>query len=243
VVNGTAGKEFAARKDRAAGSSKMSGLARRYRNTRIGRPDSGQLMPPEPRTFGEAPFGDQERTRLTAWLHEGAWPREHMDIAELEGYLVALLAWPVGISSGAWLPVIWGIRGWKVPNKIAARPQYEEFTALIIGFLREIERELSVPGSRFESSVLHSTDEHGRAERLHHWGRGFMTALTLGSQGLKGRSDSAIASVHSIAGITSASAASGPRAVEDILNAVRALMEQRVSRGPLGALETTAAPH
>jgi yecA family protein len=199
-------------------------------------------MPPEPRTFGESPFGEPQRARLTALLHEAAWPREHMEMAELEGYLVALIAWPVGISSGAWLPLIWGIRGWKVPNKIAARPQFEEFNALIIGFLRELDRELSEQDSKFKSSVLRSPKEHGRAERLHDWGRGFLRALTLGSQGLEGRSASAGAAVREIADTTSASKSVGPHAVDRVVGAVAALMQQRVSRGPLGALKVVASP-
>ena len=55
---------------------------------------------------------------------------------------MALIAWPVGISSGAWLPPIWGERGWKVPTKIAARSQYEEIVALMIGFMQHLDREL-----------------------------------------------------------------------------------------------------
>ena len=109
-----------------------------------------------------------------------------MEIAELEGYLVALIAWPVGISSGAWLPRIWGHPGWKVPTKIAARSQYEEFVAMIVGFMQDLDRELSRQPARFESSVLRGLREREHTESLHGWGRGFMTALTLGSQGLRG---------------------------------------------------------
>ena len=47
----------------------MSSLFKRYRS---GRPDTGELMPPNPLTFGAAPFGDAQRTRLTAWLRERA---------------------------------------------------------------------------------------------------------------------------------------------------------------------------
>ncbi|MEO8063592.1 MAG: YecA family protein [Pseudomonadota bacterium] len=221
-------------------SVKVSSLPRRYRNAHIGGPDSGQLTPPDVRTFATAPFGDQQRARLTAWLREAGWPRGQMDIVELEGFLVALIAWPVAIAAGAWLPLIWGIRGWKVPNKISTRPQFEEFIALIIGFLQELDRDLTDQPSRFKSSVLRSPSGPGQAERLHRWGRGFMTAVTLGSQGLKGRSESAVASVRLIAGKTSASAISSPRAAEEIVSAVMALVEQRASRGPLGPLEVVA---
>jgi yecA family protein len=215
----------------------MSSLARRYRSGGAGRPDPSELMPPDLRAFPASLFGEEQRDRLSAWLREAGWPRQHMEIATLEGYLVALIAWPVGISAGAWLPPIWGERGWKVPNQIAARSQYEEFVSLVVGFMRDIDRSLSRQSSRFESSVLHDLNGSARIKALHGWGKGFMTALTLGSQGLKVRSASAGAAVRLIAGTTSASATFGPQAVGDVVSAVMALMAQRSSRGPLGLLE------
>ena len=211
----------------------MSSLSKRHRS---GRPDPGEFMPPNLLTFGAAPFGNPQRTRLTAWLREAGWPRGHMEIAELEGYLVAMIAWPVDISSGAWLPRTWGETGWKVPTKIAARSQYEEFVALIVGFMQHLDRQLSQQPSRFGSSVLCGLREREHTETLHTWGRGFVTALTLGSQGLKGRSAGAGAAVHTIAGVTASSAPFRPRTVEDIVSAVLSLIEQRPSRGPLGPL-------
>jgi yecA family protein len=211
----------------------MSSLFKRYRS---GTPDPGEFMPPNLLTFGAAPFGDPQRARLTAWLREAGWPRGHMEIAELEGYLVALIAWPVGISSGAWLPRIWGDSGWRVPTKITSRSQYDEFVALIVGLLQHLDTELSGQPSRFESSVLRGLRAREHTETLHAWGRGFMTALTLGSQGLKGRSSSAAAAVRTIATRTASSAAFHPHTVEDIESAVLTLIEQRSSRGPLGPL-------
>jgi yecA family protein len=193
-------------------------------------------MPPNLLTFGSAPFGDPQRARLTAWLREAGWPRAHMEIAELEGYLTALIAWPVGISSGAWLPRTWGESGWKVPKKIVARALYEEFVSLIVGFMQDLDRQLSRQPSRFETSVLRGLQEREHTETLHVWGRGFMTALTLGSQGLKWRSASTGAAVHTIATSTASSAPFRSRAVEDIESAVLSLIGQRSSRGPLGPL-------
>jgi yecA family protein len=215
----------------------MSSLAKRYRLGSAGRPDPGELMPPDPRTFGVAPFGDTQRARLTAWLREGGWPRGHMSMAELEGYILALIVWPVGISAGAWLPPIWGGRGWRVPTKLAARPHYDEFVGLVVGFMRDLDAQLR-ERSRLESSVLHKPADPSPRENLHSWGRGFMTALTLGAQGLKWRSVAAGDAVRRIAANTSAAAAFGPRTVEEVVCAVTVLMEQRPSRGPLGPLET-----
>jgi yecA family protein len=211
----------------------VSSFARRYRSARF---DPGEIMPPDLRTFGSTPFGASERARLGAWLGEAGWQREHMDIAELEGYLVALIAWPVGIASGAWLPPIWGERGWKVARKIASQSQYDEFVALTVGFMQDLERQLTRLPSRFESSVLRDGRGHEQAATLHRWGRGFMTALTLGSQGFKGRSDSSVAAVRMIASATAASAPFQPQAIETVATAVLVLMGQRSSRGPLGPL-------
>jgi yecA family protein len=213
----------------------MNSLSRRYRSV---RPDAGEFLPPQPAAFDAIPFGDPQRTRLTGWLREAAWPREHMEVAELEGYLVALIAWPVGIPSGAWLPPIWGERGWKVPTKISSRQEYDEFAGLVFGFMRTIECDLSRRPSRFESSVLRLPRGSRQVEALHCWGRGFMTALTLGVQGLKGRSASATDAVRTIANVTSASAPLDPLAVEQVVSAAVSLMEQRTSRGPLGPLIT-----
>jgi yecA family protein len=194
-------------------------------------------MPPILSKFDAMPFGDPQRARLRAWLGEAAWPREHMDIAELEGYLVALIAWPVGISSGAWLPRIWGERGWKIPAKIATRSQYEEFIALIVGLMQDLDRQLSARPARFESSVLRGPrDQHA----LHRWGRGFLSALTLGSQGLRWRSASAGAAVRTVALSTSSPGLLRSGAVEDVVSAVLSLMEHRASRGPLGSLDASA---
>ncbi len=199
-------------------------------------------MPPDLRSICRAPFGEEQRARLTGWLREAGWQREHMEIATLEGYLVALIAWPVGIPTGAWLPPIWGERGWKVPSKIASRSQFDEFVALVVGFMRALDRSLAQQPSRFESSVLRGLSESARVAGLQAWGKGFMTGLTLGSQGLKWRNGSAGAAVRVIAANTSASAPLGPNAIEEVVSCVFTLMAQRGSRGPLGPLETGALP-
>jgi hypothetical protein len=84
--------------------------------------------------------------------------------------------------------------------------------------------------------VLCGLREREHADTLHTWGRGFVTALTLGSQGLKGRSAAAGAAVHTIASSTAASAPFRSRTVDEIVSAVLSLVEQRTSRGPLGPL-------
>ncbi len=220
----------------------MSSLAKRYRSGAAGRSDPGELMPPDLRTITPAPFGEMQRARLAGWLREAGWQREHMEMVALEGFLVALIAWPVSVPTGAWLPPIWGVRGWKVPAKIASRSQYEEFVALVVGFMRALDGILTQQPSRFELSVLRGLNERARVAGLQAWGKGFMTGLTLGSQGLKGRNGSAGAAVRVIAANTSASAAFGPNAIEEVVSCILTLMAQRVSRGPLGPLEIADLP-
>jgi yecA family protein len=210
----------------------VSSLSRRYRSA---VPDAGELVPPDLRTIGAAPFGDPQRARLAAWLREAAWPRGHMDIVELEGYLVALIVWPVAISAGAWLPPTWGGHGWRVPAKIATRARYEEFVSLVVGYMQELDRRLC-DVAPFEFSVLCDLKGAARSAARHRWGKGFMLALTLGSQGLKCRNDSAREAVRIIARSTSASAALGADVDSEIAGSISALTAQRTSRGPLGAL-------
>ena len=194
-------------------------------------------MPPDVRVIARIPFDDRQRERLAAWLREAGWPRGQMGIVELEGYLAALIAWPVGVPSGAWLPPVWGGTGWRVPTKIAARSQFEEFVALIVGYLHELDRALSAPQARFESSVLRRLDDRSRGAGLQAWGKGFLTGLALGSQGLKWRSEGASAAVRVIATHTAASATLGPQSMENIVSALLTLAALRGSRGPLGSLE------
>src|SRR5688572_25124620 len=217
-------------------------LPRRHRAPAHKRVERPSLMPPNLQATGTLSFTQQDREALRAWLAEGGWPRGSMDGAMLEGYLVALLVWPVGIPTGAWLPPIWGERGWKVPSKIATRSQFDEFVALVVGFMRTLDRSLAQQPSRFESSVLRGLGERARVAGLQAWGKGFMTALALGSQGLKWRNGSAGAAVRVIAANTSASAPLGPNGIEEVVSCVFTLMAQRGSRGPLGPLETGALP-
>jgi len=61
------------------------------------------LLPPNLQTVGPLPFTAQDFATLDAWLAEEGWPANRMDVAMLEGYLVALLAWPIELPPGAWL--------------------------------------------------------------------------------------------------------------------------------------------
>jgi yecA family protein len=192
------------------------------------------LVPPDIRSFGSLAFTAHDFKVLDAWLAEEGWPAERMDAAMLEGYLVALLVWPIQLSPGAWLPAIWGIRGWKVAAKIAAPETYERFLALVIGLLQELERRLAAtpPMPTFvlvDESALSSTRYFAAAA----WSTGFMSALQFNANGLGSRSALSHAAIEKIIGFASLRSKQ-PGAMKAAASALRAsvavLMDERPAR-------------
>jgi len=198
------------------------------------------LMPPNLQDMGSLPFTASSFAELDAWLAEDGWPPDHMDAATMEGYLVALLTWPIELSAGAWLPPIWGIRGWKVAAKIATTETYNRFLVLVVGFLQDLERRLTASPA-LRPFVL---EHRGPILSAHYfagsaWATGFMIALHENSAGLGSRSASARSAVEGIARFASlrTTKASAMEAVSAELNAqVAKLMAERPSRGELGPL-------
>lgn len=208
--------------------------------------DAALLRPPNLRAVGALPFTRQDRETLATWLAESGWPRGGMDIATLEGYLIALLVWPVGLPPGAWLPPIWGERsGWRVPAKIASPEAYTRFTGLVIGFLQELDRQLSACPPCFAPTLSKRDPVHGRSPPPGiSWAQGFLQALQQNSLGLRWRSTSARSAVARIAYFASFSAAptgASAKTAAHLKAAVLTLLSERVTRvarGPLGGLES-----
>jgi yecA family protein len=205
------------------------------------------LLPPNLTTLEARPFTAQDRHKLRTWLTEGGWPRGTMDLAMLEGYLVALLTWPVGITSGALLPPIWGEKsGWRVPAKIAALEPFDTFIALVVGLLRDLDSRLGGSATSFVPTLL--ADERGRrwprATGVS-WVHGFLKGLQQNAQGLEDRSPAVRTAVTSIARYGSFEIAPTDArfavVATDLQEAIAILVSERVSRGPLGALEAVAA--
>jgi yecA family protein len=194
-----------------------------------------QLLPPDLQSLGSIAFTAHDFKTLDAWLAEDGWPAEHMDAAMLEGYLVGLLAWPIQLSPGAWLPAIWGIRGWKVAAKIATPELYDRFLALVIGLLQELERRLTaVPraltfvlaGDCALSSTRHFT---GAA-----WSTGFMSALQFSATGLGSRSAlsrAALENIITIASLRTKEPSAMARVAAELRASVSTLMDERPARG------------
>jgi len=203
------------------------------------RPDPPALQPPNLSALGVLHFTLQDRDMLSTWLAQGGWPRGTMDVGMLEGYLVALLAWPVKVQPGAWLPPIWGQTGWKVPAKIGSQGDYDQFIELVVGFLEDLDRGLCASPPHFVPVLpVRTLRPHGQSTPgVCCWAQGFLKALQLSAQGLGDRSDSARSAVTRIARCASSAPRGGRSAMEDELtSAVLTLAGERSSRGPLGAL-------
>jgi yecA family protein len=218
-------------------------LQRRFRATSSKRAEAAALLPPGLRELGALPFTPSDREALRTWLAEGGWPRGQMDIATLEGYLIALLVWPVGVMPGAWLPPIWGERGgWRVPAKLIEPDTYMRFTRLVVGFLQELDRGLSASPPYFAPTLSEGASPlRARAAPGVTWAQGFLRALQQNLQGLTWRSTTARSAVEGIARYAShvsSSPETDPTIAADLKSAVLTLAAERPSRGPLGAFES-----
>jgi yecA family protein len=194
-----------------------------------------RLLPPDLKSLGSIAFTPFEFKALDAWLAEDGWPAEHMDAAMLEGYLVALLVWPIQLSPGAWLPAIWGIRGWKVAAKIATRESYDRFLALVIGLMQELERRLTAT-PRAPTFVLRddcallSTRYFAAAA----WSTGFISALEFNANGLGSRSPlsrTALENIAAIASLRSKESSVMKRVTAELRASVGTLIDERPARG------------
>jgi yecA family protein len=157
------------------------------------------LLPPNLQALGTLPFSTQHFAELDALLAEDGWPPDRMDVAMLEGYLAALLVWPIKLSPGAWLPQIWGIRGWKVAAKIATEEKYNRFIELVIGMLQDLERRLTSPPVQtavFAEGTPYLSRKYFAGAA---WATGFMIALHENSAGLGTRSAAVRTAVEDIA--------------------------------------------
>jgi yecA family protein len=196
------------------------------------------VLPPNLRALGVVSFTLKERTNLREWLREAGWPPGALDIHGLEGYLVALLVWPVEIPSGAWLPPIWGERGWKVPAKLEAPLMLDKFVALVSGFLQELDNGLYAnPESYVPDIAAPVAKRPGERPDSCSWAIGFVGALQqhAHTQGLKYCSDAVKGAATVIARCASMPPCSATRA--DLARAVYALAAERTSRGPLNPLD------
>lgn len=193
---------------------------------------------PKLEEYGHRPFALPEREALSRWLEEPGWPRGTMNIYSLEGYLVAMLVFPLGLRASVWLPSIWNeSAGWKIPLAIQAPERYGEFLELLIGFKRFMDVGLKASPPRFETVVAPST-RHDRptALREQDWVRGFSTALNRCAHINVFNDTNVRAALYAIANHTIDSKRSNNRsnpAPMSIEHAVLLLAQARIARGTM----------
>lgn len=209
--------------------------------------DASTLLPPKVSQFGHEIFSANELETLAQWLQEATWPRGSLNIYSLEGYLTALLVWPVALQPGAWLPPIWNETWWRVRSPIDNEQQYSKFMELVVGFLRCIDRGLLHAPAQFAPNV-HLAFGHQDLSvngRLQHWAQGFGRGLMRGSLTRVAGSPEDRDAVRMIAALTTDQLCSSNsdmhRVAINLTRAVLALAQTRASRGPLGALPNKAA--
>lgn len=216
-------------------------MLQRTRYAMANRATAEPALPPNLRTLGPLSFTRAERAALQEWLGEAGWPPAALDIHALEGYLVALLVWPVELPPGAWLPPIWGESGWKVPAKLAGPLVLDKFVALVSAFLQELDNGLysnPVPYVPAIAAPVHK--RIGERPDSCSWAIGFVSALEhhTSAQGLKYRSAAVKAAATAIARCASTPPSPGTSA--ELARAVYALAAERTSRGPLQSLDIPA---
>lgn len=220
----------------------QSGRSRSSTARRSRHEEMPALLPPKVNDLGHRAFSALEQESLARWLQEPAWPRGTLNIYALEGYLTALLVWPVALQPGAWLPPIWNEEGWRVRPPIDAAPRYAEFLELVLGYLRNIDQGLLQTPAQFEPSLRlrfghDDLDVKGRAQ---HWVQGFGRGLGLGVQTRGAPTPDALKAVRTIAAYAADQHCLSKRgahgADSQVTRAVLALADTRTSRGPLGAL-------
>jgi len=203
---------------------------------------SPDVLAPKLDEFGHRRFGEPDLQALAQRLQDSKWPRDTLSIYGLEGLLTALLVLPIGLQPGAWLPLIWNQSGWKIPAVLQGEDRFNEFIELVIGFMRAIDSGFLETPPRF-ASALDTLDERYRPKTPHahqDWARGFGLAVNQ-SNFLKILPDSI---AHRTLYIIATHAHPTPASIQHrnqtppqtLQQAVLALANARIARGPLGPL-------
>lgn len=204
--------------------------------------ESPTLLPPKVSELGHQPFTAAARLQLAKLLEDRAWPKETMDIDGLEGYLAALLVWPVELQPGAWLPPIWNQSGWKIPPPIATTAAYQAFLELVVAYLRALDAGLLADPPAF-SSRMPAPLRDGRSAPtagFRSWACGFGRGLLQAAQSrvepdLEAREAVRAIAVHAAGrGRQSGEQGTMRHAHEELQRSVLVLAAKRRSRGALG---------
>ncbi len=200
------------------------------------------LVPPNLKDIGPVDFTVDDRNNLSAWLNEDGWPRGRMDIVMLEGYLVAMIVWPVELSPGAWLPAIWGIRGWKVAEKIIDPDLFRKFNRLVIGYRQHLAFILNTMPDTFVPELCGVSGGVSHPNGAMQWGSGFLLALQQGSQGFNWRSVEVTSAVQIIADRAQPQPPQSAKTQEQLAAELGAAVLAIVSAAPAGRTASPSKP-
>jgi yecA family protein len=165
-----------------------------------------------------------------------------MDIVMLEGYLVAMIVWPVELSPGAWLPAIWGIRGWKVAEKITAPDLFQKFNRLVIGYRQHLAFMLNTNPHTFFPGLYGASGGVSDPNGAMQWSLGFLQALQHGSQGFNWRSAQVTSAVQIIADHSQPQSPHSAKTQEQIAAELGAAVLAIVSDTPVGRTSSPSKP-
>lgn len=132
-----------------------------------------------------APLQEEELARLDALLLDlgdrldGASGEETdciRDVAELDGFLLAVVSSPAPVAPEAWLPAVWG--GLRPP--FVDETEAEEALALLLRHHNAAERLLKTLPDAYEPLFAYEADEEGNEfESVEEWCVGFLRGMEL----------------------------------------------------------------
>lgn len=132
-----------------------------------------------------APLTDPELERLDALLLELGERmdagREEMadfvrDVAELDGFMLAVASCPVQLATEEWLPALWDDE----PPPFASEAEAEEVIGLVLRHYNAMERLLQRLPDAYEPLFAYDVDEAGQEfESVEEWCGGFLRGMEL----------------------------------------------------------------
>jgi hypothetical protein len=165
-----------------------------------------------------------------------------MGISTLEGYLTALIAWPINLPSGAWLPRIWNDKGWRIPPVIDDALSFDRFVRLIAGYMQSLDLAISSDPPIFTPNLFPASSMAGRRVAPEvAWSAGFGAAMEMGALGGQWISPVVRAAIDMIARQSSRPPSGlSAQAGRELGQSILVLAAARTSRGPLGCLPLRA---
>ncbi|MFO7594156.1 MAG: UPF0149 family protein [Pseudomonadota bacterium] len=134
----------------------------------------------------DTPLSDQEIDELNRFLLERI-PEEEaeaapdgtdegvLDVAELDGFLTAIVSGPHSLSPSEWLPVVWG----DFEPKWISEEESERIITLVLRHLNGIVFTLNEAADEFEPIVLEVEEGEAIVTSVEEWCLGYMKGVSL----------------------------------------------------------------